>query len=517
MKTITAATNHYRLNSKINVESGAVVYVLDVLKETPAEGVGNIDGSVLGAITSTYGQTGEWEKFLATPLERAAAEGDAGLVDKLIEARADTGRALHEAGKLGHLGVVNQLLAGGASPEEVDTNGFTPLYVAARHGQVETVQLLLLKDADKNATGFTDWTPLHIAVYHGHAAVVQALLAAGVDANLRYRQGKKTLLHGAAAQGNPEVLKALLEHGADVHAKDTSGRTALHEAADFNGVRTFHSDDGPVYVRAWGNEEKKNLINRADEMRYMEVLKILIEHGADVNSTDSAGISALHVAAKFRGAEAVDMLVEAGSNIESGGEIGKPLHHAAVTSNLDAAGALLKHGAQVNSQTPSRQMTPLYFAAITAGSHGAADMVDLLLRSDADETLQDGDGRTAAGVVGDSILDYRRVAEDYERVCRLLANAPADRVWRRRGLFVLCRAYPGRVQLSHTGSRTRFDLASGDLSGAKLGRTAATGGGENGRGYTVGGERSGGEWAVVAAAVVRLEEEDIFRTIVGFL
>ncbi|CAN0271046.1 unnamed protein product [Ectocarpus sp. 6 AP-2014] len=56
MKTITAATNHYRLNSKINVESGAVVYVLDVLREKPAEAVGNIDGSVLGAITSTYGQ-----------------------------------------------------------------------------------------------------------------------------------------------------------------------------------------------------------------------------------------------------------------------------------------------------------------------------------------------------------------------------------------------------------------------------------------------------------------------------
>lgn len=55
-KTITAATNHYRLNSKIGVESGAVVYVLDVLREKPAEAVGNIDGSVLGAITSTYVQ-----------------------------------------------------------------------------------------------------------------------------------------------------------------------------------------------------------------------------------------------------------------------------------------------------------------------------------------------------------------------------------------------------------------------------------------------------------------------------
>jgi len=55
-KTITAMVNHYRLNSKIGVETGAVVYVLDVLREKPMEAVGKIDGSVLGAITSTYGQ-----------------------------------------------------------------------------------------------------------------------------------------------------------------------------------------------------------------------------------------------------------------------------------------------------------------------------------------------------------------------------------------------------------------------------------------------------------------------------
>jgi len=55
-KAITALFNHYRLNAKIGVESGAVVYVLDVLREKPAAAVGKIDGSVLGAITSTYGQ-----------------------------------------------------------------------------------------------------------------------------------------------------------------------------------------------------------------------------------------------------------------------------------------------------------------------------------------------------------------------------------------------------------------------------------------------------------------------------
>ncbi|CAM9697243.1 unnamed protein product [Ectocarpus sp. 6 AP-2014] len=55
-KTIMAKVNHYRLHSKKGVETGAVVCILDVLREKPAEAVGKIDGAVLGAITSTYGQ-----------------------------------------------------------------------------------------------------------------------------------------------------------------------------------------------------------------------------------------------------------------------------------------------------------------------------------------------------------------------------------------------------------------------------------------------------------------------------
>lgn len=69
-------------------------------------------------------------------------------------------------------------------------------------------------------------------------------------------------------------------------------------------------------------------------------------------------------------------------------------------------------------------------------------MADVLLRSGGDETVTNDDGLTAAGTAGDWVGEEDRVAGDFERLLKLLRDAPVDRTWRRRGLFVLYRAYP---------------------------------------------------------------------------
>lgn len=52
-----ALVQSYKKHSKHGVESGAVVGVLDVIRERPAETIGKIDGGVMGNIRSTYGET----------------------------------------------------------------------------------------------------------------------------------------------------------------------------------------------------------------------------------------------------------------------------------------------------------------------------------------------------------------------------------------------------------------------------------------------------------------------------
>lgn len=103
------------------------------------------------------------------------------------------------------------------------------------------------------------------------------------------------------------------------------------------------------------------------------------------------------------------------------------------------------------------------------------------------------------------------VPEDVERVRQLLANAPADRAWRRRGFLVLCRAHhpTGRVQLKH-GSNRAHDTNLADRTHSHLDPS-----------------RADMEWAGVASMLIRGGTEPIsrmgaggdliFETIVGFV
>ncbi len=393
----------------------------------------------------------EWAELLKGPLELAARQGNRGLAQKLVSAGARIGSALHEAVWGGHGEVVNDLLENGAS-----INFRSTTY---------------------------DLAPLHLAVHAGNAEMVQLLMLKGADKDAPDVNGC-TPLQTAARLGQVSAAQALLAGGADLHLRFGSlSMLVIHEAAE----------------GAW-----------------VDILRATIEHGADVKAVDRLGRTALHVAASnHEGTEAIDVLVEAGANVEARATCGcTPLYFAASCFNLKALTALLKHGAHVNAQSVSLR-TPVLHVAARAGRHGAAAAVDVLLRSGADETIVDEDGNAAADVVGGDVEEEDRVAEDVERVHKLLANAPADRAWRRRGYLVICRAHPDRVEqmpemrsaLTATGRMTRRS----DI----LGRTEAS------RCQDVGGsaveEGTRADWARVVGAVLGLQEEGIFRTIVGYL
>lgn len=139
------------------------------------------------------------------------------------------------------------------------------------------------------------------------------------------------------------------------------------------------------------------------------------------------------------------MLVEAGSDIEATNLGCPPTLTAAINLRCEALLSLLKQGATVNAQNNALD-TALMYAAYSAGKQGAAEIVDALLRAGADETIVNFFGDNAAdGIRADVEGDENYLAGNVDRVRELLANAPADRAWRRRGYLVLCRSYPDKV------------------------------------------------------------------------
>lgn len=140
--------------------------------------------------------------------------------------------------------------------------------------------------------------------------------------------------------------------------------------------------------------------------------------------------------------EAIEFLVEAGASIDARHGLGHtPLHNAGGNLNVKALRGPLTRVADVNPQSLGNQMA-LHLAARKSRGKGCAEVVDLLLRSGADEMIVDNNNKVAPDMV-DQRHGYMTplAEEEIERVRNMLANAPADRAWRRRGFMVLCRAH----------------------------------------------------------------------------
>jgi len=138
-------------------------------------------------------------------------------------------------------------------------------------------------------------------------------------------------IHEAARAGDLAKVKAIVEKEPGlVGAKDETGRTPLHWAC--RGV-------------------------------HVEVVKYLVERGADVNALDRSSIAPLHSIASRGHIEAAKILIGAGARLDAKTvDQSTSLHMAAAQGHLDLAAFLFEKGAPVNIQDGSDD-TPLHAAA----------------------------------------------------------------------------------------------------------------------------------------------------------
>lgn len=475
----------------------------------------------------------QWAEWLRAPLEHAAGQGNLELVTKLLNAGANgkpgmrgcRGRTLLDAAaEGGNEKVVGALLGAGAGKDVNVRSGSkrrSPLHRAALMGHEAVTTLLLLAGADVGLLDAEKRRPLHLAVRGGHYQVVCNLLLAGSTPNAKDKRGDAPL-HVAAALGHDKVASALLLRGADKNALDRLGRASLHVAAE-NGhplvVHTLLAVDSDANIR-YGNSEL-SVLDSAASHGQNGVLRVLLEHGVDVNATDSTGYTSLHMAADNNQVGTIHELLKAGANVEALDQHHwTPLHCAARYSPCrEAISALLQHGANVQALETSGE-SPLHVAC----SYLAEGVVDLLLRSGADETAVNTDGCTPEQVVGLYADDAESRAGEAGRIRRLLRNAPADRAWRRRGTWVMARSLTGRIRLDEDKDRgaetrqykipkteDRDELPSNRVTGRDMRLV-----GQN-RLQSGPNPSSNRLLTQLVARVVELHEDGVFRKIVGYL
>jgi ankyrin repeat protein len=112
------------------------------------------------------------------------------------------------------------------------------IHVAAKNGDTDEVAALLSMDSRLTRTHDSDgWTPLHLAAHYGHADIVSIMLHNNAPVDIRSTNTMaNTPLHAALAGRRTDVSKLLIDAGADVNARQHGGWVPLHAAAA-NGDR----------------------------------------------------------------------------------------------------------------------------------------------------------------------------------------------------------------------------------------------------------------------------------------
>ena len=277
------------------------------------------------------------------------------VVDALAESSVSS---LYLAAERGHSKIVNFLLEHGADPHNSnDFNEQTSLFVACTSGSAETVALLLAANASVNDVDVNGVIPIHVAAEQGSAPIVEMLLKDGANANAITTTGYTSLII-AAAHGHMEVVKLLVNHQGDINYESPNdGATPLMYAAA--GI-----DDGTG----------KNVTALPD------IVKFLIQSGADVNRKHKGGGTALIEAAQAGNLTVFTYLLEAGSDPFIVDEDGlTALMAASGRGNLDIVKVLIDKGLDVNKIGESGGTAVVY-----AASDGHLEVVKVLIAAKAD-------------------------------------------------------------------------------------------------------------------------------------
>jgi ankyrin repeat protein len=375
---MTAARNGLRSALRVLLEHGASVDARDpgfeqtalmiAVREDHPDAVELLINS--GAAVNAQTRKGPTPKFvLPCKGTGCGSEGvginRGGLPDRGRRAEAKGGMTpLLYAARDGRLAAARMLVSAGADVELADANGIGPLLMAALNNNLAVARFLLDHGADVNADDFWGRSPLWAAVEYRNLdmnnkdqdspidngvdrapilELIEALLDAGADVNSRTREvppsrrwlyslgdvswvdftGQTPFLR-AALSGDTAAMRLLLQYGADPNLPTFANTTPLMAAAGVN----------------WAVAQTYTESPRAR----LDAVRLCLELGADVNATNSMGLTALLGAANRGSNDIIELLVDRGARLDIKDREGRTPLRWAEGVFLAAVGAERKPG-----------------------------------------------------------------------------------------------------------------------------------------------------------------------------
>uniref|UniRef100_A0A4W6BY55 Ankyrin-1 n=1 Tax=Lates calcarifer TaxID=8187 RepID=A0A4W6BY55_LATCA len=242
---------------------------------------------------------------------------------------------------------------------------------AARSGNLDKALDHIKNGLDINTANQNGLNGLHLASKEGHVKMVLELLHAGIELEATTKKGN-TALHIAALAGQEKVVAELVNYGANVNAQShQKGFSPLYMAAQENHLEVvkFLLENGAN--QSLPTEDGFTPLAVALQQGHENVVALLINYG----TKGKVRLPALHIAARNDDTRTAAVLLQNDPNPDVLSKTGfTPLHIAAHYENMSVAQLLLNRGANVNF-TPKNGITPLHIAS----RRGNVMMVRLLL------------------------------------------------------------------------------------------------------------------------------------------
>ena len=267
------------------------------------------------------------------------------------------------------------------------------------------------------------WASIFEVVDKGDIKKLKVLIIENkIDVNIKNKKGQTPLfkIH------NLEIVNFLIKHGADVNAESTRGETPLHYSMDKpkitkvlieNGANVNAKINSSFNIKI--NGEITNVLENFTPLHLavmndnIETAKLLIEHGADVNTTDAVYTPLYEV----RSLQMIKLLIENGANVLHTNRFGTTPLHLARTAQI--AKVLIENGADVNAESYG-ETTPLH-SLLGKGP----ELVKTLIKAGADVNVRSG-GVSPLHMVVQIPYTYKEKREASFETAKILIEAGAD-------------------------------------------------------------------------------------------
>lgn len=410
-----------------------------------------------------------------TPLHVAVLYDQIVIVDFLLDHETDINAvdsdgltALHYACMKGHQNILLLLLHANANPTVTDSRGNTPLHLAVDRGHESCVKALLYLSehmkvpVNANAANDNGDAPLHLAARWGYCAIVRILLEYGANCELSNKKGQ-TPLRVTYSEDIAELLRCSTTTGGicndaalssqrnyvksrqpvsfqQHHWTASESKDSSHSKSYASAMQHRMTDklltaivDGDICLACYylGLEvyrerslgARTNLCHHplCDCERCSAIGECKLERkgrqrALTINACNDLGETALHMASATGRTKMVQLLLDAGANVNvvTKPENRAPLHLACLNDHIDAAKLLLNCATCDVDVKDHNGDSPLHLATVA----GNEKLVALLIRYGANTNTRNLQNKTPLTQVEEKLSVAFRV--NYANILKIL-------------------------------------------------------------------------------------------------